>query len=331
MRLLVLGGTIFVGRHIVAAAQARGHEVTLFGRGLSTPGAFPGTERLRGDRDGGLSALRGRTWDAVVDTSGYLPRVVGESARMLAGNVGHYTFVSSAAVYALPLLESAVLTEESPVQKLDAPGSEDVARDYGALKALCERAAEDELPGRVLSVRPGLVVGPFDPTGRFTYWVRRVSTGGEILAPGPPERLVQFVDARDLAPWIVEMIEGGRTGVYNAAAPPLPLSAVLEACREEAGSMADFVWVGEEFVLEHRLVPFSELPLWLPLSESSLLRMDTTRAFAAGLRTRPLALTVRETSAWLREDPSAPVAGLEPEKERRLLAAWKRAASENRA
>ncbi len=325
MRLLILGGTVFVGRHIVEAARARGHEVTLFHRGLSNPGAFPGVEHLRGDRHTDLSALAGRTWDAVVDTCGYLPRVVRASARMLAGQVHQYTFVSSGAVYALPASEPGFLTEESPTLHLDSPASEDVARDYGALKALCERAVQEELPGRALTIRSGLIVGPFDPTGRFSYWVRRVAAGGEILAPGPPDRLVQFVDARDLAAWSVEMIEGGHTGVYNAAALPLPLSAVLQGCQAESGGRADFVWVSEEFVLRYGLVPFSELPLWLPRRESGLLRMDTTRAVATGFRTRPLAETIRETRAWLREDPAAPVAGLDAEKEKQLLRAWNQA------
>lgn len=311
-----------MGRHIVEAARARGHDLTLFHRGLSNPGAFPDVEHVRGDREGDLSGLAGRSWDAAVDTSGYLPRVVRASARRLAGQAGHYTFISSGAVYAVPVDVDGFLIEESPCWQVEPPGSEDLARNYGALKVLCERAAEEELPGRTLAVRPSLVAGPFDPTGRFTYWVRRFAGGGFVLAPGPPDRLVQLLDARDLAAWVVEMIELGQTGVYNAAAPPVPLEFVLESCRAESGGGAQVVWVGEEFVLRHGLVPFSELPLWLPRREAGLLRMDTARAAAAGLRIRPLAETIRDTLAWTRRDPRAPVAGLDPDKENHLLLSW---------
>ena len=323
MRLLVIGGTVFLGRHIAEAALARGHELTLFNRGHSSPGGFPGAECLTGDREKDLSALAGRRWDSVIDTCGYLPRVVRASAKFLAGQVERYVFVSSAAIYEPPPDETGVLTEESPVLRPDPPDSEDVARNYGALKARCEQAVLDELPGRALSIRPGLIVGPLDPTGRFTYWVRRIAAGGKILAPGPPDRAVQFVDVRDLAAWIVEMAEKGRTGVFNAAAPPLPLAAVLLACRAEVGGAAEFVWVTEEFVLGHGLVPFLELPLWLPRSQSGLLRMDATRPARAGLHARPLAATVRDTLRWLRANPSTPVAGLDREKETALLHDWK--------
>jgi 2'-hydroxyisoflavone reductase len=280
-------------------------------------------EHVRGDREGDLSALAGRSWDAVVDTSGYLPRVVRASARRLAGRVDRYAFISSGAVYAATGDEDSLLTEESPVGSVEPSGSEDLASNYGALKFLCERAAEEELPGRTFAVRSGLVAGPFDPTGRFTYWVRRMAAGGEVLAPGPPDRLVQFIDVRDLAAWVVDMIETGQTGVFNAAAPPVPLSVVLEACRAESGGGANLVWVSEDFVLRHGLAPFSELPLWLPRREAGLLRMDTARAVAAGLRIRPLGETIKDTAQWSREHRDTWVAGLDPDREKQLLRSWR--------
>ena len=185
MNLLILGGTVFLGRHLVEAALARGHAVTLFNRGQHNPDLFPEVERLRGDRDGDLQALEGRRWDAVVDTCGYVPRVVRASAEMLAPNVDHYTFISSISVYADT--SKPGIDEQAPVGTLDDPTTEEVTGEsYGPLKALCEQAAEAAMPGRVLNIRPGLIVGPHDPTDRFTYWVRRVAEGGEVLAPGNP-------------------------------------------------------------------------------------------------------------------------------------------------
>src|SRR5688572_29497367 len=197
MRLLVLGGTKFLGRAVVEAAVARGHEPTLFHRGLTNPGLFPDLEHLRGDRDGGLAALQGRTWDAVIDPSGYVPRIVRASAELLADAVEHYTFISSISVY--PSFPTPGMDESSPVGTLEDPTVEDVPAHYGPLKALCEQAAEAAMPGRVFHVRAGLIVGPNDPSDRFTYWPVRVAKGGDVLAPGSPERPVQIIDVRDLA------------------------------------------------------------------------------------------------------------------------------------
>jgi 2'-hydroxyisoflavone reductase len=204
MDLLILGGTGFLGRHLVEAALADGHRITLFNRGLSSPDLFPEVETIEGDREADISALRGRGWDAVIDTCGYVPRIVGASAARLADAADHYTFVSSISVYPDDIEPGA--DEGAPVEELADPTVEDVdGETYGGLKALCERAAEEEMPGMVLNVRPGLICGPYDPTDRFTYWPRRISAGGEVLAPDRPERRVQFIDVRDLAAWIVEM------------------------------------------------------------------------------------------------------------------------------
>ena len=218
MNLLVLGGTVFLGRHLVEAALAREHDVTLFNRGINNPDLFPEVERLRGDRDGDLSALEGRRWDAVIDTCGYVPSHVRDSAQLLAGAVDHYTFTSTIGVYAD--FEKAGIDETAPVSTVADDNLEDLtAESYGPLKAVCERTVEECLPGRTLVVRAGLLVGPNDPLDRFTYWVRRVAQGGEVLAPGRADRQVQIVDARDLSEWIVRMVERGRPAFTMVRVP----------------------------------------------------------------------------------------------------------------
>ncbi|HKG15273.1 MAG TPA: SDR family oxidoreductase [Pyrinomonadaceae bacterium] len=335
MKLLVLGGTKFLGRHVVETALARGDEVTIFTRGLHNADLYEGVEKLRGDRDGGLDALRGRRWDAVVDTSGYLPRVVRASAELLADAVELYVFISSMSVYADFRRPN---DEDSPTAKLaDESAEEATGEAYGALKALCERAAESALPGRVLNVRAGLIVGPYDPTGRFTYWTGRVARGGEVLAPAPRERQIQFVDARDLAEWMLRMIDARRAGVFNAAGPDyvLTMEGFLEACRDACGSGARFTWVGEQFLLDRGVEPWGNLPLWIPESSEHqryFLAENCERAFAAGLTFRPVAETARDTLAWQRagspgvaDDAPNSVEShtLAPERERELLDEWR--------
>lgn len=322
MKLLVLGGTVFLGRHVVAAARSRGHEVTLFNRGKSNPDAFPDVETLVGDRKETLDVLAGRTFDAVVDTCGYVPGVVAASARMLAPSVRHYTFISSGSVYED---FTAATTEDSPVGTLEDPTVEEVTGEtYGPLKALCEQAAEAEMPGRVLNVRAGLIVGPFDPSDRFTYWPHRISRGGEVLAPDRKEMNVQLIDGRDLAEWIVTAAEHDVTGIFNATGPvtPATLESLLAACRRVAGADARFTWVDEAFLLEHDVQPWMELPLWIPETD---LRMDSTKAFGAGLTTRPIETTIRDTLAWAetRSGEWKWRAGMAPEKEHSLLVAWR--------
>ncbi len=327
MRVLILGGTVFVGRHLVEAALARGHEVTLFNRGQHGPDLYPGVEKLRGDRDSGLDALRGRRWDAAIDTCGYVPRLVRASATLLANAVDHYTFISSVSVY--PEARTRHLDEDSPVGALDDESVEDVTPEtYGPLKALCERAAEGAMSGRALTIRPGLIVGPHDPTDRFTYWPHRVARGGEVLAPGRPERPAQIIDARDLAAWTLQLVASGATGVYNATGPnyTLTMGRVLDTCADVSGGDARITWIDERFLLDAGVAPWSELPLWVPEEEDYLDAVDSSRAVAAGLTFRPLADTVRDTLAW---DATRPAdlgrkAGLTPERERDLLAAWRR-------
>lgn len=325
MRLLILGGTVFLGRHLVEAAQRQGHEVTLFNRGRHNPDLFPDVEKLRGDRDGGLGVLTGGRWDAVIDTCGYVPRVVQASANLLATAVKHYTFISTISVY-----ESAsqrYIDEDSPVGRLADPSIEDVTGEsYGPLKALCEQAAEAAMPGRALIVRPGLIVGPHDPTDRFTYWPHRIAQGGQVLAPGNPEAPVQIIDVRDLAEWLVRMIAAGETGTFNATGPeqPYTMARFLDKCHDAVESDAQLVWVGQDFLLEQGVEPWSEVPLWLGGEEEGLLAVSVEKATGRGLTFRPLAETVRATLAWSRTRPGDHEwrAGLDRDKEKSLLKAW---------
>ena len=327
MRILILGGTIFLGRHLVEAALAAGHTVTLFNRGQRNPELFPQVEKLRGDRDGNLEALRGGRWDAVIDPSGYVPRLVRASAELLAEATEHYTFVSSLSVYADTTKPG--MNEDSPLAVLPAglEGTETITGEsYGPLKVLAEQAAESALPGRTLVVRPGLIVGPHDPSNRFTYWPSRVARGGETLAPDQPGHPVQFIDVRDLAAWMIRLTEGRVTGTLNATGPAdtLTLGTLLDACRTETGSDARFTWVSEAFLTEQNVVPYTEMPLWVPSEEAGFGRFDLTRAKASGLTYRPLAETIRDTLAWDRTLPAEAERrnGLKPEREAALLAAW---------
>jgi 2'-hydroxyisoflavone reductase len=318
MRMLVLGGTQFLGRHVVEAALARGHQVTLFNRGQTRPELFPEVEKLRGDREGDLDALRGRSFDAVVDTSGYVPRLVSDTLQAL-GDVGHYTFVSSISVYADLAMPP---TEESPVAQLTEP-SEEWREHYGALKALCEDAVRERFPDAFVT-RPGLIVGPWDPTNRFTYWPVRIAEGGAVLAPAPASAASQVIDGRDLAAWIVTAAERNTAGTYNTVGPAVELGSILGACIDATGSSAELVWVEPEFLAEHEVEPWMELPLWLPSEYAGMTNVAADRALAAGLAIRPLADTIRDTLAWVRsgDAPADPPAGLDREKERWVLAAW---------
>ena len=326
MELLILGGTRFLGRHLVEAALGRCHRVTLFNRGLSGPGLFPDVERLVGDRDGDLSALQGRRWAAAIDPCGYVPRLVRASASRLADAVDHYAFVSSISVYSEPIAPGA--GEGAPVQELPDPLVEEVTGEpYGGLKVLCERAAEGAMPGRVLNVRPGLIVGPHDPTDRFTYWPRRISRGGEVLVPDNPELPVQFIDARDLAGWTIEMCEERRVGIYNATGPEyaLTMGRLLEACETVSGGDAELIWVSEKLLGERGVEPFTEMPLWVPREYAGLQTVDCGKAIEAGLSFRPVSDTIRDVLEWDRARPSEdePGAGLRPQREWELLRAWR--------
>ncbi len=327
MRLLILGGTIFLGRHLVDAALAHGHTVTLFNRGRHNADLFPEVEKLRGDRNGDLDALCGKSWDAVIDTCGYVPRMVEQSTRLLADASEQYTFVSTISVYPDAILPNA--DETAPVGKLPDESVEQVTGEtYGPLKALCEQAVERIMPGRALVARPGLIVGPDDPTDRFTYWPHRIASGGEVLAPGKRSSRVQFIDVRDLAEWIIRMAETKSTGVFNATGPgdALTMEQLLFECVRVSQSNARLTWVEDQFLLDENVGPWIEMPLWVPEKENAggMMEINCARAVGAGLTFRALPDTIRDTLAWsASQRATAPWrAGIQPEREAGLLAKW---------
>lgn len=325
MQILILGGTRFLGRHLVEAALKKGHEVTLFNRGQSNPDLFPQVEQLQGDRDGALSALEGRRWDAVIDTCGYVPRIVRASAQLLADQVEQYTFISTTSVYADPSTHG--MNEESKLGKLEYEGVEEInGVTYGPLKGLCEQAVETAMPGRVLSVRCGLIVGPHDQSDRFTYWPGRVAQGSEVLAPSHPDKRIELIDVRDLSEWIIRMIEARATGIYNAsgARERLTMGHLLAECQAISASDAQLTWVSQEFLLANDVVPFSQMPLWELEGEDGLATINVSKALNAGLTFRPLAETIRDTLAWHRTRPKNTTLknGISREREQALLQKW---------
>jgi len=342
MRLLIIGGSRFLGRHLVTASLARDHEVTVFNRGQSSSDNPGGVETIRGDRNTDLAKLEGRRWDAVIDTCGLFPRPVAAAAQTLSTSINSYVFISSQSVYAD--VSAKDVDEDSPLKtltdiqlqkarELESSGQTSAAAVgdlYGGLKVLCERAAEAVMPGRVLNLRPGLIVGPYDYTDRFTYWVARVAQGGEVLAPGRPDYAVQFIDARDLADWIVSMIEKKQSGIYNANGVPgkLTMQDFLEAAKAASGCDAQFTWVDEKFLLDEKVAAWSEMPLWLPEEAAPQLKgfmfVSPDKAISAGLELRTLADTVGDTLAWYQNHRPAEEmkAGISLEKERALLEKW---------
>lgn len=333
MRLLIIGGTEFVGRAVAEEALRRGHEVTTFNRGVTAPDV-PGVRPVRGDRtqDADLDRLRGQEWDAVVDTCGYVPEVVGRAARLLAGSSGRYVFVSS--VSACVAWPKERITDDTPRYDCPADARAD-AGEYGYLKAGCERAVEEAFGDRALVVRPGLILGPYENVGRLPWWLRRVARGGQVLAPGDPDTRMQLIDARDLAAWMLDAAERGLGGVFYATGPAgnTTMGRWLAACVEVTGADAELVWVPDRFLLDHQVRPWTELPLWRPdLPEyAGVWEVETARAEAAGLRTRPVRDTVRDTWEWLRgggepvihDYAHLPEHGIDPGKEQRILTAWR--------
>jgi 2'-hydroxyisoflavone reductase len=339
MNLLIIGGTRFLGRHLVTAARARNHEVTLFNRGLHFSESLTDVESIHGDRYSDLAKLQGRRWDAVVDTCGMLPRAVQAAAEVLSDSVDRYVFVSTQNVYAdvsVPNVDEtssvATLTTEqlAEANAIDTAGEPSYGRMYGGLKALCEQAAEEVMPDRVLTIRPGLIVGPYDYTDRFTYWVVRVAHGGEVLAPGRPDRFVQFIDVRDLAEWIVSMIERGAAGVYNANGPTssVKMQNVLEESKTVSDSNASFTWASEDFLLQETVSAWTEMPFWLPEEAAPHLKgfmfINCDKAVQADLRHRPLSDTIRDTLTWYQTSRANEElkAGINAQKEQTLLRKW---------
>lgn len=335
MRFLIMGGTLFLGRAIVEHALGAGHDVTLFNRGRTNPDLFPGVETVVGDRDGGLAALRNRMFEGVIDTSAYFPRQVRSVVEALDAKIEHYSFVSSCSVYADASVRG--VAEQAELASVDDPSVETLGENYGGFKALCEQALDDALPGRVHHVRAGLIVGPHDNTGRFSYWVERIAAGGVVLAPEPREQPVQFIDVRDLAAWVLDAAQSNVTGGINAVGPPgeHTMATLLAAIQSGTRSDAILTWVAEEFLVEQDVSPWQQLPLWLPPASvpthAGFMSRDSRLAQKLGLRTRPLDETISATLANLETTSEVPTkdfgnilprAGLDPEREAELLAAW---------
>lgn len=299
LNILILGGTGFIGPHMVRQARDRGHVVTLFNRGKTNADLFPDVETLIGDRDGQLAALEGRQWDAVVDNSGYVPRHVSESAGLLSGAAPHYLFISSISAYAD--FSRTGIDEDHPVATMPDESVEEVTgATYGPMKALCEKAVWQAYPHGTTIIRPGFIVGPGDRSDRFTYWPVRVARGGPVLAPGSPEDPIQIIDARDLAGFVIQALENRVLGTYNAAGPvtPLAMGEMLETMRQVSGSDATFRWVDAETLGDHDV----SVPIWAPPTGDTVgvHRISNARAIAAGLSFRPLATTVSDTLQWWR-------------------------------
>lgn len=338
MRLLVLGGTRFLGRHVVDTALARGDDVTVFTRGRQPNPWGSRVDARNGNRDPavapGLAALAEGEWDAVVDTSGYVPRIVRASAELLASRAGRYLFVSSLSVYANAAEPG--LTESAEVGALADPATEEVAKHYGPLKAACERVVSDAFGDRALNVRPGLIVGPHDPTDRFGYWAARFvhpqllgDRAPAAVVPAPPERPVQCIDARDLAAWMLDVVAAGQGGVYNATSPAgqWTFGDLVAAAAGVAGIGAPRpAWTGDDLLLEKKVEPWTGLPLWLPATMADVagfMAFDCAKAQAAGLATRALAATIADTARWLaqRDNAGAWKDVLSADAERDILAA----------
>jgi 2'-hydroxyisoflavone reductase len=328
-RVLILGGTGFIGPHFVREALAHGHKVTLFNRGKSQTQPTPGVETLIGDRDGQLDALRGRDWDVVIDNSGYVPRHVQLTTRLLADRTDHYLFISTIAVYAD--LSGPGTTESAPLKVLADPTVEEVgAATYGGLKALCERPVLEDFSGRSTIVRPTYIVGPGDDTDRFTYWPWRVARGGDMLAPGTALDPIQYIDVRDLARFVIACATRPVTGTFNACTPPgyATMGDLIETSRRQTGAATRVHWVDAEFLRESGALDGPGLPIWrAPVGPTAgVALVSSAAAVQAGLRFTPLDDTVRATLDWQKTRPEAQQhqleAGLTPEREAELLKQW---------
>jgi 2'-hydroxyisoflavone reductase len=340
LNILILGGTGFTGPFQVRYALERGHKVTVFNRGKTHPGELPeDVEQLIGDRNGQLDALKNRKWDVAIDNPTSVPVWVRDVGQILKGNVDRYVFISTISVYADT--SKGNISEDAPLAKYTGPDPMKESRDsiiaskfqlYGPLKALSEQEAEKWFPKRTLIIRPGLIVGPRDETDRFTYWPVRIDRGGEVMAPGEPSDPVQFIDGRDLAEWVIRMVETRETGVYNATGPakPLGVGAMLEGIKSANNSKANFTRVDADFLEAQKVAPWSDMPVWVPPrgEDGGMGRINIQWSVGKGLTFRPLEVTARDTLAWFKSQPPERQklkAGITPEREAEVLAAWHKA------
>ena len=319
MRILVLGGTQFVGRAFVESALAAGDELTLFHRGRTNPGIFPGAEHVLGDRDGGLGALDGRSWDACLDVSGYVPRLVGDAATTLRDRVERYLFVSTISVYASLAVPQ---DEDGALATLEDEKTEEITDgSYGGLKVLCERVVSETFGERAAIVRPGYVIGPYDHTGRFPWWAHRAARGGEMIVPATLARAFQAIDTRDLAEFLLLRARSPLTGIFNATGPvpPVTMLDLVEAAASASDADLNIEVVDDAFLQAQGLR--TELPLWAGDDPewAAWASVDVRKAIGAGLTFRPIDDTV---AATLAETEVKPGIGLEPEREAEILAAW---------
>lgn len=333
MKILIIGGTKFSGRHIVKAALDKDHEVTIFHRGNHPAGDLGDVEEILGDRIFDLEKLEDRRWDVAIDMCGYLPQWVESSAAALKDSIDKYVFISSISAYdtdvepnyredaKLARLDSEQEIEFADIDPKGDFGAADLGHLYGPVKVLCEREVLRAFPDNNLIIRPGLIVGEFDWTDRWTYWVMRVARGGEVFAPGNPESFVQFIDAKDLAEWIVYLTETYATGIYNAVNKPFELSFenMLEEIKTVTGSDANFTWASEEFMEQNKVAPWSDMPLHVPVSLESTRTANIDAALEKGLKIRPLQETIRETLDWRKTVGDKMKAGISSEREQDLL------------
>lgn len=326
MKILILGGTVFLGRHLVKSALRRDHTVTLFNRGQHNPQLFPEIEKVKGDRTVSLDPLKGRKFDAVIDTCGYFPRAVKMSAQFLKNSVDHYTFISSISAYKDFSIKG--MDENAETGKIEDESAEEVTGEsYGPLKVLCENAVAEIYKDKALNIRPGLIVGENDPSDRFTYWVHRINGGGKVFAPDGKNSNVQFIDVKDLADWTIIMAEEKKSGVYNATGPDyeLKFENFIKACQKASGKKSEIIWASEKFIADENVSGWTDLPMWIPKEEEGVNNVNINKAVKDGLKFRPLKETIIDTLKFDKSRKDHVLrAGLKPEKESELIKKWEK-------
>ncbi|MEP7145930.1 MAG: NAD-dependent epimerase/dehydratase family protein [bacterium] len=324
MNILILGGTVFLGRHLVKSALSRNHTITLFNRGQHNPELFPEIEKIKGDRTVSLDQLKDRKFDAVIDTCGYFPRAVKMSAEFLKDSADHYTFISSVSVYKDFSIKG--MDENAVTGKIEDESIEEITGEsYGPLKVLCENAVTDIYNDRALNIRPGLIVGENDPSDRFTYWVHRISDGGKVFAPDGRDSNVQFIDVKDLADWTIKMAEEKNSGVYNATGPDYELTFgnFIKACQEVTKKKSEIIWAGEQFITDENVSGWTDLPMWISQEEEGVNNINISKAVKDGLKFRPIKETITDTLKFDKTRKNYVLrAGLKPERESQLIKKW---------